>query len=58
MGAFEAADGGPSSSTSFGELPLELQPKLLRALEVREIRRVGETRASSRQRPRHLRDEP
>ena len=44
-GSFEQADGGTIFLDEIGELDLSLQPKLLRVLENREIKRVGGDRA-------------
>lgn len=40
-GAFEQANGGTIFMDEIGELPIDLQPKLLRVLENRELKRVG-----------------
>lgn len=44
-GAFEEANGGTIFLDEIGELTIDLQPKLLRALEQREVKRVGSTQS-------------
>ncbi|WP_168433185.1 sigma-54-dependent Fis family transcriptional regulator [Pontiella sulfatireligans] len=44
IGLFEEADGGTIFLDEIGEIPVALQTKLLRALQEREIIRVGENR--------------
>jgi transcriptional regulator with GAF, ATPase, and Fis domain len=41
-GWFETADGGTLFIDEIGELPLELRPRLLRALDRREVQRLGD----------------
>jgi anaerobic nitric oxide reductase transcription regulator len=43
-GKFESADGGTLFLDEIGELPLSIQPMLLRALESGEIQRIGSDR--------------
>ncbi len=43
-GAFERAHGGTLFLDEIGELPMELQPRLLRVLDNRMVRRVGGTK--------------
>ena len=45
-GKFEAADGGTLFLDEIGEIPLALQPKILRALESGELDRLGASRST------------
>ena len=44
-GLIEEADGGTLFLDEIGELPIDLQPQLLRALEKREVRPIGDVRS-------------
>jgi formate hydrogenlyase transcriptional activator len=44
IGRFELADGGSLFLDEIGDIPLDLQPKLLRVLQEREFERLGSTR--------------
>ncbi|MFL6039382.1 MAG: sigma-54-dependent transcriptional regulator [Gaiellaceae bacterium] len=47
LGKFQAADGGTLFLDEIGEMPIELQVKLLRAIQERIVFRVGDTRAEN-----------
>ena len=47
LGKFQAADGGTLFLDEIGEMPVELQVKLLRAIQEKVVFRVGDTRAET-----------
>ena len=58
IGRFELADGGTIFLDEIGELPLDLQAKLLRVLQEGEFERVGGSKTFYRQCPSDCGHEP
>jgi formate hydrogenlyase transcriptional activator len=51
IGRLELADQGTLFLDEVGDIPIEVQPKLLRALQEREFERLGSWRSASRHLP-------
>ena len=58
IGRFELANGGTLFLDEVGDIPLELQPKLLRVLQEQEFERLGKYPNHSRRRAADSGDEP